>query len=134
FVEITSMVHILHKKLSEHWGCEYINGEVSKNARTEIINRFEKDEKFKVLVADPQPVAYGLNQLVAADTVIWYGPTESSRFYVQANKRAHRPGQRWPVTVYQLVSTQLERDIFARLEQQTTLQGTMLSAIQRGEF
>lgn len=134
FVGLTSMVHILHKKLSETWGCEYINGEVSKNDRTEIIQRFETDPKFRILVADPLPVAYGINQLVAADTVVWYGPTEKSRLYVQSNKRAHRPGQRWPVSIYQLVATQLERDIFARLEQQTTLQGTMLSAIQRGEF
>lgn len=134
FVGLTSMVHILHKKLSETWGCEFINGEVTKNARTEIIQRFETDPKFRILVADPLPVAYGINQLVAADTVVWYGPTEKSRLYVQGNKRAHRPGQRWPVTIYQLVATQLERDIFARLEQQTTLQGTMLSAIQRGEF
>lgn len=134
FVSITSMVHILHKRLSETWGCEFINGEVPKDKRTEIIQRFETDDNLRILVADPLPVAYGINQLVAADTVVWYGPTEKSRLYVQGNARAHRPGQRHPVTIYQLVATRLEQEIFERLEKQTTLQGTMLAAIQRGEF
>ena len=53
---------------------------------------------------------------------------------MQANKRAHRPGQKYPVTVVQIVSNNLEREIFRRLESNESMQGALLDAVRRGEL
>lgn len=132
FVPLTSIVNLLHKRLSKRWKCRIINGDVPQKERARLIREFETDPDFKVMIMDPQPTAHGINEFVVADTVIWAGPTEKTRLYIQANKRAHRPGQKWPVTVYQLVSTALEKEIFRRLETNTSLQGALLDAIRLG--
>jgi SNF2 family DNA or RNA helicase len=69
-----------------------------------------------------------------AQTVVWLGPTDKAELYVQANKRAHRPGQKFPVVIVQIVATELEREIFRRLENNLSLQGALLDAIKRGEL
>jgi SNF2 family DNA or RNA helicase len=78
-------------------------------------------------------MAHGLD-LYAAQTVVWFGPTDKAELYMQANKRAHRPGQKHPVTVVQIVATALEREIFRRLESNISLQGALLDTVRRGEL
>jgi SNF2 family DNA or RNA helicase len=134
FVSFTSIVHILHKRLSKRWRCGIINGEVPARERATLIRDFEREEDFKVMIADPQPTAHGINEFVVADTAIWAGPTEKTRLYIQGNRRVHRPGQKWPTTVHQIVATKLEKDIFARLESNTSLQGLLLDAVRRGDL
>ena len=73
-------------------------------------------------------------EFVVANTVIWVTPTDKTRLYIQGNARAHRPGQKFPVSVYQIVSTKLEQEIFKRLETNTSLQGLLLSMVQKGEL
>ena len=65
---------------------------------------------------------------------VWYGPVDKTELYLQANKRAHRPGQKYPVTVVQIVSNKLEQEIFRRLETNTSLQGALLDAIRNEEL
>jgi len=65
-----------------------------------------------------------------ARTVIWYGTTDKAELYAQANRRAHRPGQKYPVNVVQLVSNPLEIEIFRRLENNLSLQGSLLTMIK----
>lgn len=135
FAGLTSIVEILHKNVSKRWKAEIINGNVPQKERARLIRAFgENDSAIKVMVMDPQPTAHGINEFVVADTVIWAGPTEKARLYQQGNQRAHRPGQKWPVTIYQLVATKLEQEIFRRLETNLSLQGAMLEAIRRGEL
>ena len=45
---------------------------------------------------------------------------------------AHRPGQAFPVTVVQIVSNKLEREIYRRLESNESLQGVLLQAVREG--
>ena len=78
-------------------------------------------------------MAHGLD-LWRAQTVVWYGCTEKTELYLQANKRAHRPGQKYPVSVVQLAATPLEREIYRRLENNTSLQGALLDMVRRGEL
>jgi SNF2 family DNA or RNA helicase len=134
FAGFTSVIHILNKHLSKKWKCGVIIGDTTQKDRTQLIHQFESDPNFKVMIMDPQPTAHGINEFVVADTVIWAGPTEKTRLYIQACRRAHRPGQKFPVSVYQVVATRLEQEIFRRLETNTNLQGAMLAAIQKGEF
>ena len=95
-----------------------------------IFGAFQDAERPRIIVADPGVMAHGLN-LYAARTVVWYGPTDKAELYMQGNKRAHRPGQTWPVTIVQLVASELEADIYHRVATNTSLQGAMLDAVAK---
>lgn len=132
FAPLTSVLTLLSKELTE-WPWEVINGDVPQKARSAIFQAFQSGEQPRILIADPSTMAHGLD-LYAAQTVIWYGTTDKAELYSQANRRAHRPGQRFPVSIVQLVSNSLEREIYRRLEANTSMQGALLDAIKRGEL
>ena len=130
-VPLTSVINMLVDHLAkEGHGVIKINGEVPIKDREKFIAAFRADEKIRVAVCDPQAVAHGINQFAAATTVVWYGPTDKAELWLQGNKRAHRPGQRFPVTIVQFCATNLEREIFRRVEKAESLQGVMLKWIK----
>lgn len=135
FVPLTSIVNLLYKELSKDWSCEIVNGEVSQKERSAIFEQFQRgpDTAPRCLIADAATMAHGLD-LWQAQTVIWYGPTDKTELYLQANRRAHRPGQKHPVTIVQIVATPLEREIYRRLETNTSLQGALLEMVRKGEL
>ena len=132
FAPLTSVVELLYKELKE-WPREIVYGDTSQKDRARIFQDFQQESEPRILVADSRTMAHGLN-LHAARTVVWYGPVDSAELYLQSNKRAHRPGQKYPVTVVQLVSNALEREIYRRLEVNTSLQGALLDVIKKGEM
>jgi SNF2 family DNA or RNA helicase len=132
FAGLTSVVNLLHRELKD-WSREIVNGDTSTADRSRIFQAFQQSAEPRLLIADPGTMAHGLD-LWMAQTVVWYGATDKTELYLQANKRAHRPGQKFPVTVVQLISNALEREIFRRLETNTTMQGALLDAVRRGEL
>ena len=137
FVGLTNIVDMLYRELrkvgkgSAAWNdCEVVYGGTSKANRARIFGAFQDAERPRIIVADPGVMAHGLN-LYAARTVVWYGPTDKAELYMQGNKRAHRPGQTWPVTIVQLVASELEADIYHRVATNTSLQGAMLDAVAK---
>ena len=122
---------MLHKEL-EGWSREIVNGAVPLKARGEIFTRFFKEKDPHILLCDPATMAHGINELVAAQVIVWYAPTEKTELYLQANKRIDRPGQTKPTTIVQLASTAIEREIYRRLGANESLQGAMLGMV-RGE-
>jgi hypothetical protein len=142
FVPITSALHLVVQYLRETWKrkhrpwrCDFINGEVKAGKeRDAVIHGFVSDPDFKLVVADPQTATEGINEFVIADTVVWFGATDRAKAWIQGNARVRRPGQKYPSTCFQLVSTKLEEEIFDRLENNTSMQGMMLDAIRKGEF
>ncbi len=134
FSPLTSIVDFLNATLSKKWKCRVINGAVLQSARAGIISSFVNDPEHKIMIVDAQSMSHGVNDLVVADTVIWIAPIDKTRLYIQGNKRAHRPGQQWPVTVYQIVSNKTEIEMFRRLETNTSMQGVLLDAVRRGEL
>lgn len=135
FFPLTSIVNIVYKELAKHWSCAVVNGEVSQKERSSIFENFQRSDDSipRVLIADPGTMAHGLD-LWRAQTVVWGGPTDKTELYLQANKRAHRPGQKYPVSVVQIVATPLEREIYRRLETNTSLQGALLDMVRKGEL
>lgn len=135
FFPLTSIVNFVYKELSKTWACEIVNGETSQKERSAIFEAFQRadDSLPRILIADPGTMAHGLD-LWRAQTVVWGGPTDKTELYLQANKRAHRPGQKHPVTVVQIVATPLEREIYRRLETNTSLQGALLDMVRKGEL
>ena len=132
FSLLTNVVNLLYKELDD-WSREVVNGDVSPRERNKIFSDFQSGTEPRLLIADPRTMRHGLN-LWMAQTVVWYGPTDSTESYLQGNKRAHRPGQKYPVTIVQLVSNALEREIFRRVENNTTLQGALLDVVRKGEL
>jgi SNF2 family DNA or RNA helicase len=135
FVPLTSVVNLLVKHLSEiGYGVIKINGEVPIKDRDRAIAAFKADDTIKVAVCDPAATAHGINEFACATSVVWFGPTDKAELWLQGNKRAHRPGQSFPVTIVQCCATKLEREIFRRIEKAETLQGVMLSWIKEREL
>ncbi len=132
FVGLTNVLHLLYKELND-WSREIINGEVGTKERARIFSAFQSELEPRILLADARTMAHGLN-LWMAQTVIWYAPVDSTELFIQANKRAHRPGQKFPVTIVQLTSNALEREIYRRLETNTSLQGALLDVVRKGEL
>ncbi len=133
FVGLTNVVNLVSKELKKSWSCEVVNGDVSQKERSRIFQAFQERSEPRIIVADPGTMAHGLD-LWMAQTVVWIGPTDKAELYMQANKRAHRPGQKYPVTVVQIVSNKLEQEIYRRLESNESLQGALLDAVRKGEL
>lgn len=134
FAPLTSVVRLLHKELKD-WSCAIVNGETSQKERSAIFEAFQGGSHTdpRIIIADPGTMAHGLD-LWQAQTVVWYGPTDKTELYLQANKRAHRPGQKYPVSAVQIVASPLEREIYRRLESNTSLQGALLDLVRKGEL
>jgi SNF2 family DNA or RNA helicase len=95
--------------------CEIINGSVSVNKRSEIVQQFQDNEQPKVLIIQPQAASHGLT-LTAADTIIWYAPCTSVETYLQANARIDRPGQKNNMTVVHINGSPVEARMYALLQ------------------
>ena len=131
FVPLTSVINLLYKELKGRISCAIVNGQTSPRERADIFERFQSAESdLRLLIADPGSMAHGLD-LWRAQTVVWYGTTDRTELYLQANARAHRPGQKYPVTIVQIVSNPLEREIYRRLENNETLQGALLQLVRK---
>ena len=126
FAPLTSVLNMLSTKLKKWESC-VVNGQVPLAERGRLFRRFgDKEDKLRVCFADPGAVAHGVNDLVTASVVVWYGPTDKGELYFQGNKRVDRPGQIGPTKIIQLVSTETEREIYKRLEGNQTMQGVIL--------
>ncbi|OQX68420.1 MAG: hypothetical protein B6A08_10405 [Sorangiineae bacterium NIC37A_2] len=81
---------------------EFLDGSKSTRAREESVRRFQ-DGEAEVFLISLRAGGFGLN-LTAADYVIHLDPWWNPAVEAQATDRAHRIGQRRPVTVYRLVT------------------------------
>lgn len=116
FVPFTHTIGILHAFLSKHnITSEIINGEVPVGKRTDTFKRFQEEKDPKVLIIQPQAAAHGVT-LTAANVVIWYAPITSIEYYLQANARVHRQGQKNPVTVVHIEGSPVEASLYEALQ------------------
>ena len=115
FANYTHSIDTIQAFLSKHnITNDTINGSVPLKKRSEIIECFQKTDKVQVLVIQPQAAAHGIT-LHAANTVIWFGPITSLEYYLQANARVHRAGQKNPCTVIHLMGSGVEKQLYKRL-------------------
>lgn len=128
FAPLTSVVDLLYHELRDTYKCEVINGSTSSAKRNEVFRAFQQDKDPRIIIADPGTMAHGLT-LTAASTIIWYGPTDRTETYIQANGRINRPGQTKSMLVVCLAATPVEREIFRRFEARESLQGAILKLV-----
>jgi SNF2 family DNA or RNA helicase len=120
FVPFTHTIEILRAKLEkEGIPCGVINGKVSLNKRSDIIERFQTQKDPHVLIIQPQAASHGLT-LTEADTIIWYAPVTSVETYLQANARIDRPGQKNAMTVVHIKGSPVEERLYSMLKNNIT--------------
>jgi SNF2 family DNA or RNA helicase len=115
FVPFTHTIDLLRVKLEkEGINCAVINGKVSVNKRSEIVDHFQTRTDPQVLLIQPQAASHGLT-LTAADTIVWYSPVTSVETYLQANARIDRPGQKNAMTVVHIRGSEVESRLYSLL-------------------
>ncbi len=78
-----------------------INGSTPQELRQEIVDEFSNHQGAAVLVLNPKAAGAGLN-ITAATIVIHFTQNWNPALEKQASARAHRRGQKNPVTIYKL--------------------------------
>lgn len=131
FAPLTSVINLLYAELKKTYSAERITGNVSAKRRAEIFRSFQTEANPRIIIADPRTMAHGLT-LTAANTIIWYGPTDQPEIYQQANARINRPGQRNNTLVIRLAATPIEREIYRRLDGRENMQGLILNLVKEG--
>lgn len=111
-------------------GVDYatVTGDTTMKERTDIFNKFQGTDKYRVLNAHPECMSHGLT-LTAADTIVWFGPITKLETYEQANARITRVGQLRRQQIIRMVATPVERLLYRRLAQKQLLQEGVLDLL-----
>jgi len=126
FAPLTNVLEMLYNKLNKYERV-ILNGSVPMRERGEILRRFgNPNDSLRICLADPACTSHGINEFTSASCAIWYAPTDKNELYRQGVKRLDRPGQSGPVKIIQLISTQLEKEIYLRLDRNESMQGLIL--------
>ncbi len=103
FSQFTSFLALVKKALDEeHITYKYLDGSTPEKERAKSISEFQGGEG-EVFLLSLKAGGTGIN-LTAADYVIHLDPWWNPAVEDQASDRAHRLGQKRPVTIYRLVS------------------------------
>lgn len=129
FAPLTSVINLLYSELSKRYSVEKVTGSVSAKKRNDIFTSFQETTTPRIIVADAGCMAHGVT-LTAANTTVWFGPTDKPEVYQQANKRMDRPGQKNSMLIVRLCATAIEREIFRRLDSREKMQGTILELMK----
>jgi SNF2 family DNA or RNA helicase len=84
-------------------GVAAVYGGVSLEERTQAISDFQKTDKVRVMVLQPQAAAHGIT-LTAASYMVFLSLDYNFEFYYQTAKRIERIGQRSPIFVIHSVA------------------------------
>jgi len=107
FAQFTHSLDIVEELLIKRYmpSVKYLrlDGKVPISKRSAMVDRFNDDESFKLMLLTTKVGGLGLN-LTGADTVIFLEHDWNPHSDLQAMDRAHRIGQKRTVHVYQLVT------------------------------
>jgi SNF2 family DNA or RNA helicase len=112
FTSFTGMTDLVMNDLPGRYAifCDFIDGRVPVSDRQTIIDRFQEFAGPAVLVLNPRAAGTGLN-ITAARHVIHYNLEWNPAIEDQATARAHRRGQKHPVTVHRLFHSETVEEI-----------------------
>ncbi len=128
FSQFTTMLSLLQKAMQkENIPFLTLTGSTGKEQRAELVEAFQQGAA-PVFCISLKAGGTGLN-LTAADIVIHYDPWWNVAVQNQATDRAHRIGQRNPVTVYKLIAKNtIEEKILKLQEKKRELAEQLLGA------
>lgn len=131
FAPFTNVLTMLYDTFKKDVPSALITGKVNRKQREQIFTNFQDTNEPKVIFADPGTMSHGLT-LTRATITLWYCPVDSSEEYTQANYRIDRPGKVSDTYKVQLWSSDVEKEIFDRLEARENMQGVMLKMMEFG--
>lgn len=116
FSQFTTMLSMLQEAIEKE-GIPFLSltGATKKEKRAELVETFQKGE-VPVFCISLKAGGTGLN-LTAADIVIHYDPWWNVAVQNQATDRAHRIGQKNPVTVYKLIAKNTIEEKILKLQE-----------------
>ena len=127
FVPYRHAILLLKEEMDKKgYTSEIINGAVTAGKRAEIFNRFQTSDTPRILIIQPQAAAHGVT-LHRADTIVYWSPVMSVETYLQCNARAHRAGQKNPVTVYHLEGSAVEKRIYKMLQNKVDVHSNIVN-------
>ena len=94
--DINKIIEAIHKEYGPESFVDYY-GLTPKEERQDNIKRFQDDPKCRFFIGTPSTGGYGIT-LTAANTVIYYSNGYDLEKRLQSEDRAHRMGQKKPVT------------------------------------
>ena len=101
--DIKSIVAMLQKKYGEHSAAGYF-GDTGDEERNDIVRDFQDPRHpLRFFVGNPATAGYGLT-LTEANLVVYYANDFNLETRIQSEDRAHRIGQKNPVTYIDLIS------------------------------
>jgi SNF2 family DNA or RNA helicase len=101
--DIINIVEMLNKRYGEGSSAAYY-GDTSDDERNWIVREFQRPgSRFRYFVGNPATAGYGLT-LTEANLVVYYANDFNLETRIQSEDRAHRIGQRNPVTYVDLIS------------------------------
>lgn len=126
FSQYTTMLSRIQQQMQNaHIPFLSLTGATKKERRVELVEEFQTG-KVPVFCISLKAGGTGLN-LTAADIVIHYDPWWNVAVQNQATDRAHRIGQKNPVTVYKLIAKgTVEENILRLQEKKSRLAGQLL--------
>ena len=122
-----SLDHIKNLLDEEEINSYYISGKTSAKERVTIANNFNKQDDVKIVLISLKAGGVGIN-LVGADIVIHLDPWWNLSAENQATDRAHRIGQKNPVTVFKMVTKDsIEEKVIKLQEKKAELVNAVIS-------
>ena len=101
--DIVNIVEMLNKRYGEGSAAAYY-GDTSDDDRNRIVGEFQRPgSRLRYFVGNPATAGYGLT-LTEANLVVYYANDFNLETRIQSEDRAHRIGQRNPVTYVDLIS------------------------------
>ena len=79
-----------------------------------------------MLIIQPQSASHGVT-LHRADTIVYWSPVMSVETYLQCNARAHRAGQKNPVSVIHIEGSNVERKIYKMLQNKIDIHSNIIN-------
>ena len=130
FTQYVEMGKLIQKLVSKKFKKEvlFLHGSQSRVEKTRVIDTFQEDEDYKILVATLKTGGTGLNLTAARNVIhydLWWNPAVEN----QATDRVHRIGQEKDVMVYRLITKgTLEETIDAIIKNKIDLAGKAISS------
>ena len=132
----TNDIQRIGQALRDRFGPESVAlyyGQTPQDKRQEIVEAFQdENDPLRFFVGQPRTGGYGIT-LTAANTVIYYSNSYDLEIRLQSEDRAHRIGQRHPVTYIDLVSPDtIDEKILDALRSKINLAGQVLGEDVKG--
>lgn len=103
FSNWTQITDEVYNRLSKNYKCLQITGQTKDDERQEIVNKFQENDNYNVIIGSTGAMGTGIT-LHAASVEIFMDEPWNRALKTQAEDRAHRIGQNKNLTIYSLLT------------------------------